>query len=113
MYYFGNCVFFLLFVPTIIACSYNNAPEGRPDGNLKTSLQEGNFAIVEWNGLLFPGIAVCVTEEGAVIECMERTKKFWKWPTEKDSLFYKWNDIKKMIQPPRLVKRGLFSVSNM
>uniref|UniRef100_A0A6P7H024 Uncharacterized protein LOC114349128 n=1 Tax=Diabrotica virgifera virgifera TaxID=50390 RepID=A0A6P7H024_DIAVI len=87
--------------------------EQNEEEELKSNLQKGNFVVVEWNKLLFPGIAVNVSEEGAVVECMERTNKCWKWPKEKDSLFYKWSAIKKKIQPPKLLKRGLFSVSNL
>lgn len=38
-------------------------------------LLEENFVLVEWNDEQFPGIAVHVPEEGAVVECMGRTNK--------------------------------------
>lgn len=86
---------------------------GTPKENLKANLKEGNFVqIVQWNGLEFPGLTMSVTDAGAIVECMERTKKCWKWPLVKDSLFYEWASITKIINPPRLMKRGLFHVSN-
>lgn len=44
---------------------------------------------------------------------MERNKKCWKWPKEKDLFFYKWNNIKKMIHSPKLMKRGFFSIRDL
>lgn len=96
-----------------VASTSSNVERTSAKDNLETSLQVGNFVVVQWNELKFPGIAVEITDEGAVVECMERTSKLWKWPTVKDSLFYKWCDIHKIIQPPKLMKRGLFSVSNL
>lgn len=88
-------------------------PKSTPKENLKANLKEGNFVqIVQWNGLEFPGLTMSVTDAGAIVECMERTTKFWKWPLVKDSLFYEWASITKIINPPRLMKRGLFHVSN-
>ncbi|KAG8278947.1 hypothetical protein J6590_007955 [Homalodisca vitripennis] len=84
-----------------------------PEEVIQTCLQVGNFVAVEWNGLRFPGIVVQVSEEGAVVECMERTRKFWKWPAIKDSLSYKWCSIRKKIQPPKVMKRGLFSINDL
>lgn len=87
-------------------------PKTSPKENLMENLKEENFVVVQWNGLEFPGITMSVTDAGAIFECMERTKKFWKWPLVKDSLFYEWASITKIINPPRLMKRGLFHVSN-
>lgn len=51
-----------------------------------------------------------VDDNGAIVDCMQPTTKAWKWPKEKDILYYKWCDIKRKINPPVLIKRGLFSV---
>ncbi|KAG8319157.1 hypothetical protein J6590_097623 [Homalodisca vitripennis] len=78
--------------------------------DMKEPVVKDKFFVVHWNGLRFPGLVLSVAEEGATVECMAPTKKFWKWPQEKDMLFYKWCDILKVIQPLKLVKRGLFKV---
>nr|CAH7727746.1 unnamed protein product [Callosobruchus chinensis] len=79
-------------------------------GDMKENVQVGSFVIVRWNGLRFPGLVLSVAEEGATVDCMTPTSKCWKWPKDKDILFYKWDDIEKLIYPPKLVKRGLFKV---
>lgn len=50
------------------------------------------------------------SSDGAIVDCMEPTKNAWKWPTVKDTSFYKWSDIKMKIDTPKLIKRGLFSL---
>lgn len=52
-------------------------------------------------------------ESGPTIDCMTKTKKSWKWPDKKDLLVYEWADIKKKINPPKLMKRGHFNVAEM
>jgi hypothetical protein len=77
---------------------------------IKGSIKEGNFVLVTWNNLLFPGMITSFDDDGAVVDCMERTIKGWRWPAKKDILHYKWSDITKKIGPPKLIKRGIFSV---
>lgn len=89
------------------------AEDKSQEGNVNDILQEGNFVIFRWNGLRFPGLTVTVSGKGAIVDCMVRTSKFWKWPKEKDILFYNWEDIEKIILPPKLLKRGLFMVNGL
>lgn len=84
-------------------------PKGSNE-DMKELVEKDKFVVVHWNGLRFPGLVLSVAEEGATVDCMAPTKKFWKWPQEKDTLFYQWCDIVKVIQQPKLVKRGLFKV---
>lgn len=78
---------------------------------MKELLEKDKFVVVHWKGLRFPGLVLSVAEERATVDCMARAKKCWKWPQEKDILFYKWCDIVKVIQPPKVVKRILFKVN--
>lgn len=86
-------------------------PETASSTPLKNSVKEGKFVVIVWEGKKFPGLVMSVTETGAIVDCMEPTKKAWKWPKDKDMLFYKWCDILKIIEPPTLIKRGFFSVN--
>ncbi|KAG8311457.1 hypothetical protein J6590_043372 [Homalodisca vitripennis] len=61
--------------------------------DMKELVVKERFVVVHWNGLRFPGLVLSVAEEEATVECMAPTKKFWKWPQEKDTLFYKRCDI--------------------
>ncbi|KAG8307206.1 hypothetical protein J6590_028483 [Homalodisca vitripennis] len=57
--------------------------------DMKELVVKDKFVVVHWNGLRFPGLVLSVAEEEATVECMAPTKKFWKWPQEKHTLFYK------------------------
>lgn len=71
--------------------------ENLVENGLKETLVEGNFVIVLWEKKEFPGIITKIDENGAIVECMQRTLKGWKWPEVKDILHYKWGDIKKRL----------------
>lgn len=86
----------------------NTTEQSQPVQNV---IEEGNFVVVIWNGKRFPGLVMSKLETGAIVDCMQPTPRYWKWPTEKDMLFYKWSDIVQVIKPPKLLKRGLFSVN--
>nr|CAD7573325.1 unnamed protein product [Timema californicum] len=78
----------------------NNSGNSQP---LKDTLEEGNFVVVAWEGKQFPGLVMSVVETGAIVDCMEPTQKYWKWPKEKDMLFYEWSDIIQVMKPPKLL----------
>lgn len=84
--------------------------------SLKSNLEEGDFVIVKYAGKHYPGLITKLPsgeESGPTIDCMTKTKKSWKWPDKKDLLVYEWADIKKKINPPKLMKRGHFNVAEM
>lgn len=83
---------------------------------LKRHLKEGDFVVVTYDGKYYPGLVTRLAnrdELGPTIDCMCKTKKSWKWPEKKDILVYEWADIKKKINPPKLMKRGHFNVPEM
>jgi hypothetical protein len=79
---------------------------------LKDLVEEGVFVIVIWQGIEFPCKVAAVNDDGATVDCTEKTSKCWKWPKDKDMLFYKWCDIKKIINVPNPLKRGFFQCQN-
>lgn len=62
---------------------------------------------------MYPGIITSVDTEGAIVNSMEKSKAFYKWPSKEDKMFYKWNDILMKIKPPVLVRRGYFKVEEL
>lgn len=90
---------------------FASAPTSVQPTSLQDAVEEGKFVVVSWNGKNFPGKVMTVLETGAFVDCMEPTPRYWKWPTEKDVLFYKWSDFVQIIEPPKLLKRGLFHVN--
>lgn len=81
---------------------------GMSEKATEMSLEEGNFVVVVWNQMRFPGMVKTVDAFRAVVDCVGKTQKGWVWPKNKDALHYKWQDIKNKINPPKLMKRGIF-----
>lgn len=79
----------------------------------KDDLEIGNFVLVKWNEKEYPGVVLAIDAEGVKVDCMEPTLKAWRWPKNKDVLKYKFEDLVMKIQPPKLIKRGLFSLSGL
>lgn len=81
------------------------------DKNIQHSIKQGNFVLVSWKDVVYPGMVSTIDQTGDFVDCMEPTKKTWKWPAVKGILRYKWCDIKEIINPPRPFKRGLFTLA--
>ena len=72
----------------------------------------GDWIVVKYQGEMFPGE---VTEIGGAhgneirTDVMERSGKFWKWPSKRDNIFYFCKDVVKKIEPPIVAgNRGQF-----
>lgn len=76
-------------------------------------LKSGNFVIVVYEDVEYPGKVVTIDEDGATVDCMKKGNKSWRWPKQKDILFYKWCDIKKKIRQPKEVSKGFFTVAEL
>lgn len=72
-----------------------------------------DFVIFKYIQDLYPGLIIKTTEEGATIQSMEKSKKFYRWPVKPDELFYSWKDIVMKICPPQLIRRGYFKVKEL
>ena len=75
----------------------------------KLKLHIGDWIVVDYHGELFPGE---ITEfDGAEIRVnvMQKSGKFWKWPSKRDNIFYYCKDVVKKIEPPTVAgNRGQF-----
>lgn len=95
----------------------NKTQDMDPDAaSLKLNLKEGDFVIVMYDRKNFPGLVTKLPSEeepGPTVDCMTKTSKSWKWPDRKDTLVYEWSDIKRKINPPKLLKRGHFNIPEM
>lgn len=72
-----------------------------------------NFVLFTYFGTMYPGMISSIDSDGAVIQSMEKTKRFYRWPQKEDKMFYKWSDILMKINPPKLVRRGYFQVDEL
>ncbi|CAK1594188.1 unnamed protein product [Parnassius mnemosyne] len=88
-------------------------PPGFRGGSLDLDVVVGNHVLVTWNSRKYPGKVLAVSEEGAFITCMKKGKMYWRWPTIKDEQLYGWDHILCKIGPPKLEKKGCFSVPEM
>ena len=82
----------------------------------KLELRIGDWIVVKYQGELFPGE---ITEFGGIdgseirADVMEKSGKFWKWPSKRDNIFYFCKDVIKKIEPPTVAgNRGQFKFSS-
>ncbi|GBP47216.1 hypothetical protein EVAR_20218_1 [Eumeta japonica] len=86
----------------VICTSYKN-----PTYNI------GDHVLIKWDEKVYPGEIMSVFEEGALVKCMKKGTKSWRWPIIKDEQLYHWNDIQQKIRPPTLIKKGCYSVKEI
>lgn len=72
-----------------------------------------DFVIVNYLKKMYPGIITSTDSDGAIVNSMEKSRTFYKWPVREDKMFYKWTDILMKIKPPQLVRRGYFKVEEL
>lgn len=72
-----------------------------------------DFVIVNYLKKMYPGIITSTDSDGAIVNSMEKSKTFYKWPVREDKMFFKWTDILMKIKPPQLVRRGYFKVEEL
>lgn len=85
------------------------------DETWKDSLKQGDFVAVLYNGQKYPGEVVQIISKdvGVVVSCMQKLTKSWKWPEKTDLCTYKWHDVFQKIKPPKPLRRGFYSVSEL
>ncbi|KAG8289274.1 hypothetical protein J6590_107883, partial [Homalodisca vitripennis] len=80
----------------------------------KSDLQVDSFVVVNYENEYYPGTIVGVDENGAFVSAMMKSLGNWKWPVNKDVLFYEWNESAGSINPPKILsKRGIFAVPEL
>lgn len=79
----------------------------------EVSFQIDQFVIVNFEGTKYPGIITDKSSNQYKVSVMEKTSKEWKWPTPPDEIWYTKEEVLFPIQPPRLLKRGIFHVHGL
>lgn len=80
----------------------------------KRNLKVGDFVIVNYENNYYPGSVTAIGEEKILINSMTRSGINWKWPDEKDEIWYDSIEIMEVIQPPKKInKRGCFQVEEI
>lgn len=78
-----------------------------------TVFHVNQFVVVNYEGTMYPGIISEKSSDRFKVSVMEKTSKHWRWPTKPDEIWYSKEEVLYPIQPPRLMKRGIFHVPNM
>lgn len=89
-----------------------NGPENLKQTSLKTVIRAiGEHVLFIYEDNVYPGVITSVDEDGALINAMVKSLKFWKWPQRRDEIWYSWDKIIGSINPPKQIsKRGLYAV---
>jgi hypothetical protein len=53
---------------------------------------------------MYESVTENFTDKGVTISAIVRSLKAWKWPAHKGELFYEWEDINGVIEPPQRSK---------
>ncbi|CAG4966330.1 unnamed protein product [Parnassius apollo] len=89
---------------------------GIPKGNntsVSCNVSANDYVIVIWNERKYPGQIVSVTEDGALVSCLKKSKEFWRWPVIKDLQLYSWDSIVCQIAIPKFAKKSCFIIPQM
>lgn len=88
----------------------------KPESSKHTStgIEKGNFVIVDYEGVKYPGIVVELKKSGAEVSTMCQSGVNWKWPSKPDKLIYSNRDIVEVIsEPTKIGRRGAIKVPEM
>ena len=93
----------------------NEQTLSRPQKELKpVNKKIDTFVIVKYENELYPGVIEDFDEEGAFVSAMMKSLTNWKWPVNKDVVFYPWEKVIGGINPPKMLsKRGVFAVPEL
>ncbi|CAH2093998.1 unnamed protein product [Euphydryas editha] len=64
----------------------------------------GDQVLITWNNEVYPGKILSLSDDGALVRCMKKGSKCWKWPTVNDEELYAWADVLQIIKPPKLIE---------
>ncbi|KAG5895746.1 hypothetical protein JTB14_029516 [Gonioctena quinquepunctata] len=73
----------------------------------------GDHVLITWNNEVNPGKILSLSGDGALVRCMKKGSKCWKWPTDKDEELYAWPDVLRIIEPPKLLSRVCYFVKEV
>ncbi|KAG5868315.1 hypothetical protein JTB14_000264 [Gonioctena quinquepunctata] len=73
----------------------------------------GDHVLITWNNEVYPGKIPSLSDDGALVRCMKKRSKCWKWPTVEDEELYAWSDVLRIIKPPKLPSRSCYFVEDV
>ena len=96
-------------------------PEDNPPASATNSnstqpftLNVGQWVIIEYDGLKFPGEVTTCNGTDTEVSVMHRSGNAWRWPIKPDKIFYKHQNILRKINPPMAAgNRGQFTFDDI
>ena len=84
------------------------------DATTRLTLSVGQWVLVRYDGLEFPGEVTSCSETDAEVNVMHRSGSAWRWPTNPDKIFYERANILRQINPPKAAgHRGQFTFDDI
>ena len=78
------------------------------------TLKVGQWVVVNYDGLEFPGEVTTCAETDAKVNVVYRSRNAWKWPTIPDIMFHEHRNILRQINPPKASgNRGQFTFDDI
>ena len=79
-----------------------------------TKIDIGDFVIVDYEGVKYPGVVAQVKKSGAEVSTLVQSGLSWKWPSKWDQIFYSKDEILEVIKEPvQFGRRAVFRVPEM
>ena len=60
----------------------------------------GDYVAVYYGGEKYPGVVTQIVNSETEVDCMVKSGQYWKWPPEKDLIWYSPQDILTTISKP-------------
>ena len=84
------------------------------DPTQQFTLKVGQWVVVNYDGLKFPGEVTTCGENDAEVSVMHRSGNAWRWPTNPDKIFYQHQNFLRQINPPKASgNRGQFTFDDI
>ena len=96
--------------------SMANAVVSVASENEGLSLNVGDWVVVEYDHVAYPGEVSAIehaTEYNNNVSVMVRAGRYWKWPTPKDTIYYRREQIMRTLKKPVPINsRGHFKFAD-
>lgn len=84
------------------------------DSSVDEEFIVGDWVLVTYEGQNYPGEVTEVQEADVRVNVMRRAGKNWKWPNEKDEIFYEKSQVIKRLATPIVAgSRGQFTFNDI
>ena len=76
----------------------------------KMNTKVGQWVIVKYDEARYPGEVAMIDEDSQYeVSVMHPSGKYWKWPKTEDKIYYAYDSIVQLINPPKAAgHRGQF-----